>query len=119
MFTIRERIIQAVIGRYPEPRLSREFTMPAVKLLLVLTFLVRLSEHLPPRISGMLAVFHEVAIPLHQPSSVVKNCRDIRVSFIHKERSEQRTDAKTILLPLHFCIRWDKQLIKSLSVFVI
>jgi hypothetical protein len=66
MFTIRERTIQAVIGRDPVFRLSRKVTMPAEKLFLVLTeALVRLSEHMLPSISGVLAVFHEAAIPLH------------------------------------------------------
>jgi len=102
MFTIRERTFQAVIGRHPVSHLSRKVTMSVEKLFLVLTeSLVRLSEHLLPSISGMLAVFHEAAIPIHQPSSVVKY------------------DAKTILLPLYFSTRWDKQLIKSLGGFVI
>jgi hypothetical protein len=89
MLTIRERTIQAVVGRDPVSRLSRKVIMPAEKLFLVLTeSLVRLGEHLIPSISGMLAVFHEAVIPLHQPSSVVKNCKCIRVSFTqtHKEK---------------------------------
>lgn len=102
MFTIRERTIQAVIGRDPVTRLSRKVTMPVEKLFLVLTeSLVRLNEHLLPSISGVLAVFHEAVIPIHQPRSVVKNV------------------GKTILLPLYFCTGWDEQLIKSLGVLVI
>ena len=74
MFTIRERTIQAVIGREEMSRLSRKVTMPVEKLFLVLTeSLVRLSEHLLPSIAVVLAVFHEAVIPLHQPSSIVKN----------------------------------------------
>jgi len=85
MLIIRERTVQTVIGRDPVSRLSRKVTMPAEKLFPVLTeSLVRLSEHLLPSISGVLAVFHEAVIPLHQPSSVAKN------------------DAKTVLLPLYF-----------------
>ena len=118
--TIRERTIQAVIGRDPVSRLSRKVFMPAEKLFLVLAeSLVRLGERLLPSISGVLAVFHEAAIPLHQPSSVVKNCKNIPVSFTQGEEGRERTDAKTILLPLYFCTRWDKQPVKSLSVFVI
>jgi hypothetical protein len=89
MFNIRERTIQAVIGRDPVTRLSRKVTMPVEKLFLVLTeSLVRLNEHLLPSISGVLAVFHEAVIPIHQPRSVVKNCKHIRVSFTqtHKEK---------------------------------
>ena len=73
MFTIRKRTIQAAIGRDPVIRLSRKATMPAEKLFLVLTksLSLRLSEHLLPSISGVLAVFYEAAIPLYQPSSVV------------------------------------------------
>jgi hypothetical protein len=78
MFTIRERTIQAVIGRHPVFRLCRKVTMPVEKLFLVLIeSLVRLSEHLLPSISGVLAIFHEAVIPLHQPSSVVKNYKNI------------------------------------------
>ena len=76
MSAICERIIQAVIGRDPVFRLSRKVIMPAEKLFLVLTeSLVRVSEDLLPSISGVLAVFHKAAIPLHQPGSVVKNCK--------------------------------------------
>lgn len=64
--TIRERTIQAIIGGDPMVRLSHEFIMPAEKLFLVLTEpLVRLSEHLLPRVSGVLAVFHKAAISFH------------------------------------------------------
>jgi hypothetical protein len=89
MLTIRERTIQAVISRDPVSRLSRKLIMSAEKLFLVLTeSLVRLSEHLLPSISVFLAVFNEAAIPLHQPGSVVKNCKNIRISFTqtHKEK---------------------------------
>jgi hypothetical protein len=86
MFTIRERTIQAVIGRGPVSRQSRKVIMPAEKLFLVLTeSLVRLGEHLLPSISGVLAVFHEAVIPLHQPGSVAKNCKKkIRVSLLKR-----------------------------------
>ena len=78
MFTIREGTIQAVIVRDPVFRLSRKVTMSVEKLFLVLMeSLVRLSEHLLPNISGVLAVFHEAVIPIHQPSSVVKNYKNI------------------------------------------
>jgi hypothetical protein len=90
MFTIRERTIQAVIGRDPVSRLSRKVFMPAEKLFLVLTeSFVRVGEHLLPSISGVLAVFHEAVIPLHQPSSVVKNCKDIRVSLLKRTRKRR------------------------------
>lgn len=87
MFTIRERTIQAVVGRDPVFRLSRKVTMPAEKLFLVLTeSLVRAGEHLLPSISAVLTVFHEAAIPLDQPSSVVKNCKNI--SILKRTRKE-------------------------------
>jgi hypothetical protein len=76
-------------SRDPVSRLSRKLIMSAEKLFLVLTeSLVRLSEHLLPSISVFLAVFNEAAIPLHQPGSVVKNCKNIRISFTqtHKEK---------------------------------
>lgn len=122
MLTIRERTIQAVISRDPVSRLPRKLIMSAEKLFLVLTeSLVRLSEHLLPSISVLLAVFNEAAIPLHQPGSVVKNCKKFDQFYSNAQGKEgsKRTNAKTILLPLYFCTRWDKQLIKSLGVFVI
>jgi len=65
--------------------------MPAEKLFLVLTeSLVRLSEHLLPSISGVLAVFHEAVISLHQLSSVLKNCENIRVSFTQTHKEKER-----------------------------
>jgi hypothetical protein len=90
MFTIRERTIQAAIGRDPVSRQSRKVIMPAEMLFLVLTeSLVLLGEHLLPSISGVLAVFHEAVIPLHQPGSVVKNCKNIRVSLLKRTRKSR------------------------------
>lgn len=87
MLTIRERTIQAVISRDPVSRLPRKLIMSAEKLFLVLTeSLVRLSEHLLPSISVLLAVFNEAAIPLHQPGSVVKNCKKIRSVLLKRTR---------------------------------
>jgi hypothetical protein len=64
--------------------------MPAEKLFLVLAkSLVRLGEHLLPSISGVLAVFHEAVIPLYQPSSVAKNCKNIRVSLLKRTRKRK------------------------------
>lgn len=107
MFTIRERTIQAVIGRGPVNCLSRKVTVPVEKLFLVLTeSLVRLSEHLLPSISGMLAVFHEAVIPLHQPRSVVKNCKRIESVLLKRTRKRrERThcwqDDPSSTLPPH------------------
>ncbi|SRR6266403_1669936 len=122
MFIIREGTIQTVISRDPVFRLSGEVTVPAEKLFLVLTeSLVRLSERLLPSISVVLAVFHEAVISLHQPSSVVKNCKKHWTQFHSNAQGKGsgRTDAKTILLPLYFRTRWDKQLIESLGVFIV
>lgn len=97
MFIIRERTIQAVIGRDPVFCLSRKVTMPNEKLFLILTeSLIRLSEHLFPGISGVFAVFHEAVVPLHQPSGVAKNCKNIRVSFT---QTPKETKGVSALMP--------------------
>jgi hypothetical protein len=89
-FTIREGTIQVVVGRDPVSCLSRKVTMPVEKLFLVLMeSLVRLSEHLLPRISIVLAVFHEAVIPLHHPSSVLQNCKNIGVNFNRTRKRER------------------------------
>src|SRR5260370_19138132 len=103
-FTIREGTIQVVVGRDPVSCLSRKVTMPVEKLFLVLMeSLVRLCEHLLPRISIVLTVFHEAVIPLHQPSSVVQNCKNIGVNFnpaMAKGKGANALKAKSIFL--HF-----------------